>query len=101
MSERPAVLKASCLKASCSESPVAPTKPDPVGEMIRYDKVTVHFQGETGPMAVRGVAEFTKSAPLGKVPASPGSAGFSGKPSRSPCCNLFAFLHRPEGLCLL
>ncbi|WP_251980647.1 hypothetical protein [Salinibacter ruber] len=43
------------------ESPVAPTKPDPAGEMIRYDKVTVHFQGETSPMVVRGVAELAKS----------------------------------------
>ncbi|MBB4091472.1 hypothetical protein [Salinibacter ruber] len=29
--------------------------------MIRYDKVTVHFQGETSPMVVRGVAELAKS----------------------------------------
>ncbi len=50
-----------CLKAQLPESPVAPTKPDPAGEMIRYDKVTVHFQGETSPMVVRGVAELAKS----------------------------------------
>ncbi len=50
-----------CLKAQLPESPVAPTKPDPASEMIRYDKVTVHFQGETSPMVVRGVAELAKS----------------------------------------
>jgi len=29
--------------------------------MIRYDKVTVHFKGDTDPMVVRGVAELAKS----------------------------------------
>ncbi|WP_259040250.1 hypothetical protein [Salinibacter ruber] len=65
------------------ESPVAPTKPDPAGKMIRYDKVTVHFQGETSPMVVRGVAELAKSRFPGsgdpalqiiKAPSSPGGS---------------------------
>jgi hypothetical protein len=57
--------------------------------MIRYDKVTVHFQGETSPMVVRGVAELAKSRFPGsgdpalqiiKAPSSPegGSGGNSG-----------------------
>ncbi len=57
--------------------------------MIRYDKVTVHFQGETSPMVVRGVAELAKSRFPGsgdpalqiiKAPSSPegGSKGNSG-----------------------
>ncbi|MCS3679366.1 hypothetical protein GGP72_003320 [Salinibacter ruber] len=29
--------------------------------MIRYDKVTVHFEGDTDPMVVRGVADIAKS----------------------------------------
>jgi|APHM01.1.fsa_nt_gi hypothetical protein len=29
--------------------------------MVRYEKVTVHFEGETEPMVVRGVAELAKS----------------------------------------
>ena len=29
--------------------------------MVRYDKVTVHFEGKTDPMVVRGVAELAKS----------------------------------------
>ncbi|MCS3616484.1 hypothetical protein [Salinibacter ruber] len=57
--------------------------------MIRYDKVTVHFQGETSPMVVRGVAELAKSRFPGsgdpalqiiKAPSSPegGSEGGPG-----------------------
>ncbi len=66
---------------------------DPAGEMIRYDKVTVHFQGETSPMVVRGVAELAKSRFPGsgdpalqiiKAPSSPeeGYGGGSGGSSR-------------------
>ncbi|MCS3629256.1 hypothetical protein GGP53_003136 [Salinibacter ruber] len=56
--------------------------------MIRYDKVTVHFQGETSPMVVRGVAELAKSRFPGsgdpalqiiKAPSSP-----EGGPGGSP-----------------
>ncbi|MCS3675441.1 hypothetical protein GGP66_002888 [Salinibacter ruber] len=60
--------------------------------MIRYDKVTVHFQGETSPMVVRGVAELAKSRfpdsgdpalQIIKAPSSPegGSEGNSGRDS--------------------
>jgi hypothetical protein len=86
---------------------VALKKPDPVGEMIRYDKVTVHFQGETSPMVVRGVAELAKSRFPGsgdpalqiiKAPSSSegGSGGDSGQVFAGGLFNLELNLARPS-----
>ncbi len=69
--------------------------------MIRYDKVTVHFQGETSPMVVRGVAELAKSRFPGsgdpalqiiKAPSSPegGSGGSSRGDSGGDSGQVFA-----------
>ncbi|MCS3639896.1 hypothetical protein [Salinibacter ruber] len=83
--------------------------------MIRYDKVTVHFQGETSPMVVRGVAELAKSRFPGsgdpalqiiKAPSSPeegygggfggGSGGDSGQAFAGGLFNLELNLARPS-----
>jgi hypothetical protein len=71
--------------------------------MIKYDKVTVHFEGDTDPMVVRGVAELAKShfpesgdpaLQIIEAPSSP--AGGSGRAFAGGLFNLELNLARPS-----